>query len=149
NVFKARPANGQTGGAWSGTIFNNTIGVTGVASSGSGAGASGMNVEAQGNGTHTTLVKNNVVRNYGEAGIKMSVVDANTVAPVAVTLNATVIGNLVAEGDPVNAFTGFYAVQGAVPVADANTTLNLKLGGAGAEQNDFTDGDPSESFADV
>ena len=145
NVFKGRPANGQTGGTWSGTIFNNTIGVTGVALSGSGAGASGLNVEAQGNGTHTTLVKNNVVRNYGEAGIKMSVVDANTSAPVAVTLNATVIGNTTAEPDPNNAFAGFFGTQGAVPGADANTTFNLKLGGAGAEQNDFTAGDPFDA----
>lgn len=148
NVFKLRPLNGQTGGTWSGTIFNNTIGVTGVANSGSGAGASALNVDAQGNGTHTTLIKNNVIRNYGEAGIRVNVVDANTVGPVAVTLNATVIGNTTAEPDPGSAFTGFFGIQGAVPGADVNTTLNLKLGGAGAEQNDFTAGDPND-FNDV
>ena len=55
-------------------------------------------------------------------------------------MNATVIGNLSTQPDPVNAFAGFHAVQGAVQAADHTTTLNLKLGGAGAEQNDFADG---------
>jgi Big-like domain-containing protein/Calx-beta domain-containing protein len=142
NVFKLRPANGQTGGTMSGTIFNNTVGVTGVQNSGAADGASGINVEAQGNGVHTTLIKNNVIRNTGEAGIRTNVIDANTVAPVTVTMNATVIGNVVAEPDPVNSFAGFFAVQGAVPGADANTTLNLKLGNAAvaAEKNNFNDG---------
>ncbi|HET6891643.1 MAG TPA: Calx-beta domain-containing protein, partial [Pyrinomonadaceae bacterium] len=142
NVFKGRPANGQTGGTMSGTIFNNTIGVTGVQNSGAADGASGINVEAQGNGVHTTLIKNNVIRNTGEAGIRTNVIDANTIAPVSVTMNATVIGNLVAEPDPVNSFAGFFAVQGAVPGADANTTLNLKLGNAvtASEKNNFNDG---------
>ena len=142
NVFKLRPANGTTGGTFSGTIFNNRVGVTGVQNSGAADGASGINVEAQGNGVHTTLIKNNIVRNTGEAGIRTNVIDANTSAPVAVTMNATVIGNTVAEPDLVNSFAGFYALQGAVPGADANTTLNLKLGNAAvaAEKNSLNDG---------
>ncbi|MGH9905193.1 MAG: hypothetical protein ACRD8U_06355, partial [Pyrinomonadaceae bacterium] len=142
NVFKGRPANGTgAGGTWSGTIFNNTVGVTGVNNSGAADGASGINVDAQGNGTHTVLIKNNVVRNHGEAGIRLNVVDANTTLPNTVTLNATVIGNLVAEPDNPNGFAGFFAVQGAVPVADANTTLNLRLGSAtvAAEKNNLND----------
>ena len=140
NVFKQRPASGQTGGTWSGTIFNNRVGVSGVGDSG-GLG-NGIQVEAQGNGTHTTLIKNNQVFNYNSAGIRLGVVDANTSGPTALTMNATVIGNLSTQPDPVNAFASFHAVQGAVQAADHTTTLNLKLGGAGAEQNDFADGDP-------
>ena len=143
NVFKMRPASGQTGGTWAGTIFNNRIGVTGVGDSG-GLG-NGIQVEAQGNGTHTTLIKNNQVFNWNTAAIKLSIVDANTSGPTALTMNATVIGNTSSQPDPVNAFAGFHAVQGAVNPADATTTLNLKLGGAGAEQNNFLDGDPANS----
>src|SRR4030095_9754069 len=76
------------------------------------------------------------------------VVEANTSAPVQLTLNATVIGNLVAEPNPDTAFTGLLAVQGNFPASDANTALNLKLGGAGAEQNNFTAADPAD-FNDV
>ena len=142
NVFKSRPGNGQgPGGTWSGTIFNNRIGVTGVGDSG-GLG-NGLNVEAQGNGTHTTLIKNNQILNYNTAGIFVGVIDANTVAPTALTMNATVIGNTTSEPDPVNAFAGFHTNQGAVSPADATTTLNLKLGGAGGEQNNFVNGDPT------
>ena len=145
NVSKGRANDGNTGGNWSGTIFNNKVGVTGV---GSSAGFSGINVSARGNGTHTVLMKNNTVRNYDAGGIVLEVVDANTSAPVQLTLNASLIGNLVAEPNPDSAFTGLFAVQGTVPGADANTTLNLKLGGAGAEQNNFTAGDPAD-FNDV
>ena len=93
-------------------------------------------------------MKNNTVRNYDAGGIVLEVVDANTSAPVQLTLNASLIGNLVAEANPDSAFTGLFAVQGTVPGADVNTTLNLKLGGAGAEQNNFTAGDPAD-FNDV
>ena len=145
NVLKGRPSDGNAGGNWSGTIFNNKVGVTGV---GSSAGFTGINVSARGNGTHTVLMKNNTVRNYDGGGIVLEVVDANTSAPAQLTLNASLVGNLVAEPNPVNAFTGLFAVQGSVPGADVNTTLNLKLGGAGAEQNNFTAGDPAD-FNDV
>ena len=145
DVSKGRPTDGATGGTWSGTIFNNTVGVTGA---GSSAGVIGINVTARGNGTHTVLVKNNTVRNYNGGGIVLEVVQANTSAPVQLTLNATVVGNLVTEPNPDTAFTGLLAVQGNVPAADVNTTLNLKLGGAGAEQNNFTAADPTD-FNDV
>ncbi len=145
NVFKGRPGNGAAGGTWSGIIFNNKVGVTGV---GSSAGFVGINVTARGNGTHTVLMKNNTVRNYDASGIVLEVVEANTSAPVQLALNATLIGNLVAEPNPDSAFTGLVAVQGNVPGADVNTTLNLKLGGAGAEQNNFTAADPAD-FNDV
>lgn len=145
NVSKGRPTNGAAGGTWTGTIFNNKVGVTGV---GSSAGSIGINVTARGNGTHTVLIKNNTVRNYDGGGIVLEVVDANTAAPVQLALNATLIGNLVAEPNPVTAFTGLVALQGNVPGADVNTTLNLKLGGAAAEQNNFTTADPAD-FNDV
>ena len=96
----------------------------------------------------TVLMKNNTVRNYDASGIALEVVEANTAAPVQLVLNATLIGNLVAEPNPDSAFTGLVTVQGNVPGADVNTTLNLKLGGAGAEQNNFTAADPAD-FNDV
>lgn len=145
NVSKGRPTDGAAGGTWSGTIFNNTVGVTGI---GGSAGFIGINVTARGNGTHTVLMKNNTVRNYNAGGIVLEVVEANTSAPAQLVLNATVIGNLVAEPNPDSAFTGLLAVQGNVPAADVNTTLNLKLGGAGVEQNNFTTADPAD-FNDV
>ena len=67
----------------------------------SSAGFTGINVSARGNGTHTVLMKNNTVRNYDAGGIVLEVVDANTSAPVQLTLNASLIGNLVAELIPI------------------------------------------------
>jgi hypothetical protein len=123
----------------SGTIFNNTFGTAGVAGSGSGVASSSLFVDTQGSGTHTTLIKNNFIRRYDEAGIRVSTVDGSAV------VNATVIGNTTTEpGD--FGFAGLYAEAGATG-ADTNK-LNIKVGGAGAEQNDFTAGDPFD-FTDV
>jgi hypothetical protein len=134
-VFKAT---GSTG-SMSGTIFNNTVGTTGVAGSGSGVASSSIVVDTQGSGTHTVLIKNNVVRRYDEAAIKVTSEDGSS------TVNATVIGNTAKEpGD--FGFAGLYAEVGATGT-DTNK-INMKIGGAGAEQNDFTGSDPFD-FNDV
>jgi uncharacterized repeat protein (TIGR01451 family) len=135
NIFKGSGSTGST----SGTIFNNTFGTTGVAGSGSGVASSSIVVDSQGSGSATTLIKNNVVRQYDEAGIKVTAYDGS------VTVNATVVGNKTTEpGD--FGFTGLYAETGAV--GSDTGKINMKLGGAGAERNDFTAGDPFD-FNDV
>ena len=90
-------------GAYSGTIASNTIGVAGVANSGSAQG-SGINVTTQGGGTHTVALTGNQVRGYNNFGIFL-----NTGAAAlggSGTLNATVTGNTVSEpgtsGFPMN-----------------------------------------------
>lgn len=125
-------------GSMSGTVFNNTIGDSGVTDSGS-AEASGINIDAAGSGTHTSLIKNNNILQYNLAGITAFNNNGSS------TLNLTVIGNTTTEPGAFS-FAGFYAESGAL-AADAND-FNLKLGGAGSEQNNFVDGDQFD-FNDV
>jgi uncharacterized repeat protein (TIGR01451 family) len=144
NVFKAHNDPGTNAGSFTGTIFNNTLGIAGQANSGSGAGANGLEIDMQGTGTHTVLVKNNVIRRYDTAGISISTVDnLNSAA----TLNATVIGNTTTEPDG-DAFTGVFVTAGADPSTDSNSVTNLKLGGGPGERNDFSQGDPND-FNDI
>jgi uncharacterized repeat protein (TIGR01451 family) len=144
NVFKGHNAAGTPAGNFTGTIFNNTIGNTGVANSGSGVAASALNVDQQGTGTHTVLIKNNVIRRYDEAGIRLDNVDnLNQLS----TLNATVIGNTTTEAD-VDGFAGIWVNGGADPGTDSNSVTNLKLGGGAGERNDFSQGDPND-FNDI
>ena len=133
NVFKG---SGSTGN-FSGTIIGNTIGVSGVARSGSGPAASALNLDSQGTGISTVLIQGNTVFHYDEAGIRLNNVDGSS------TLNAVVVGNTVAEPDP-GAFAGLFVVAGADPTTDAGQVTNLQLGGGGANQNDFSAGDPND-----
>jgi uncharacterized repeat protein (TIGR01451 family) len=129
---------GTGSGSMSGTVFNNSIGVSGVDDSGS-TQASGIEVDSTGSGTHTALIKNNTIREYNLAGISAFANQGSS------TLNLTVIGNTTTDpGDfPI---AGFYAESGAV--GTDTDVFNLKLGGAGAEQNNFVNGDPL-NFNDV
>ncbi|HST51887.1 MAG TPA: Ig-like domain-containing protein [Pyrinomonadaceae bacterium] len=144
NVFKAHNTLGTNPGNFTGTIFDNAIGIGGQVGSGAGSGSSALSVDQQGTGTGTVLIKNNVIRRYGEAGIRLDNVDdlgSNT------TLNATVIGNTVTEPDDV-AFAGVFVNAGADPSTDSNSITNLKLGGGPGERNDFSQGDPFD-FNDI
>jgi hypothetical protein len=145
NIFKGRQPAGQPAANFAGTIFNNTVGISGQSQSGGGFGssASAVNVDQQGTGTGTVLIKNNVIRQYTEAGIRLNNVD--NLGGVS-TLNATVIGNTVTEPDPSVAFAGIYVVAGASSATDSSGITNLKLGGAGAESNDLSQGDPNDFF---
>lgn len=87
NVFK-----GTGGGSFSGTISNNTIGVTGVVGSGS-AQASGIQINSSGTGTHTTRIENNTILRYNENGIYVRANDGNS------AINASILNNLVAQPD--------------------------------------------------
>jgi hypothetical protein len=137
-IFKGHNTSGTPGGNFTGTIFNNTIGLTGQSHSGGGAAASALSIDQQGIGTGTVLVKNNVIRRNGEAGIRINNVD--NLGQLS-TLNATVIGNTVTEPDA-DAFAGVYVVGGADPATDSANVTNLKLGNASvaAEKNNLNDG---------
>ncbi len=125
-----------TGGTanWSGTIDANFIGVQGVAGSGSEQ-AHGINVEAQGAGTHTTAITDNVIKEFGDRGIQLFATDGSA------TLNATVDGNNIR--DPHGSFPeeAIYAQAGAVStdtcVLCADITNNDFVGASGSLNDDF------------
>lgn len=127
-------AKSTAGGNFSGTVFNNTIGATGIQNSGAGTAGAGIQILSNGTGTHTALVKNNVIRNYGESGIRVVGNNGNS------TTNVTIIGNITTEPHPTFGFAGLFVDAGAFG-SDSNI-FNVKVGGSGAEQNDFTAGDP-------
>ncbi|HEV2706673.1 MAG TPA: Ig-like domain-containing protein, partial [Pyrinomonadaceae bacterium] len=127
-------AKSTAGGNFSGTVFNNTVGKPGVQSSGAGLAGSGINFISNGVGTHTALIKNNAIRNYGESGIRATGNNGSS------TANLTIVGNVTTEPHPTFGFAGLFVDVGAF--ASDTTTFNVKVGGAGAEQNDFTLGTP-------
>ncbi len=121
NVFK-----GTGGGNFSGTISNNTIGVSGVTNSGS-AQASGLQVTSSGTGNHTTRIEHNTIYRYNENGIYVRANDG------ASTLNATILNNTIAQPD-VFGLNGLQVNLGAA-AADANFACldirNNTLAGSG------------------
>ena len=97
-------------GVFRGTIDGNTIGVSGVANSGSSAG-SGIFMTMVGGGSHTTAVTNNVIRQYFNHGIFMQAGNASTGGNG--TLNATVTGNTISQpGSGLFAQNGFQLNSG-------------------------------------
>lgn len=106
NVFK-----GTGGGSLSGVLSNNTVGVSGLANSGSSQ-ASGIQVTSSGTGTHTARIENNRVYRYNENGIYVRANDGNS------TINATLLGNTVAQ-----------------PEAFAINGLQLNIGGLAGDAN--------------
>jgi uncharacterized repeat protein (TIGR01451 family) len=113
-----------TGGSanWNGTIDNNDIGVSSVAGSGSEQ-AHGINVEAQGSGTHTTAITNNTIFQFGDRGIQLLAVDGNG------TLNATVTGNTIAEPFGVFPQEAIYVQAGASSTLPDSHTLCADITG--------------------
>lgn len=119
-------------GTAQGTIFNNRFGTDGVVNS-SSSEASGIDVDARGAGTHTVLIKNNIVNNWGANGaIQLFNNQGSSV------MNATVIGNTSNNPDA-EGLAGLYAEVGAL-AGDTNV-MNIKVGGSGAEENNFVEGD--------
>jgi uncharacterized repeat protein (TIGR01451 family) len=125
-----------TGGSadWDGIIDNNDIGVSGVADSGSEQ-AHGINVEAQGAGSHTTAVTNNDIFQFFDRGIALFAIDG------AGSMDATVTGNTLAE--PADDFTqqAIYAQAGATSgdthLLCADITGNTFAGAGGMFSDDF------------
>ncbi len=126
-------------GSWSGTIANNTVGVTGVSGSGS-ANGSGIFVLAGGTGTYTASITGNQVRQYGDHGIFAQADGAGVVGNAA--MNLTVTGNTVTEpaagGGP--ATNGFHLFGGTTPGDTSQVCVELSgntLAGSGESGTDF------------
>ena len=111
--------------------------MTGIAGSGSATG-NGLFFSFAGGGTITLAVTNNQIRRYnGNAAIFAD----NTGGTYDV--NLTLTGNLTAEGGA-GAFAGLALAAGSPSSAD-DIDVCAKIGGAGAERNDFSDGDPANA----
>ncbi len=118
NVFK-----GNGAGTFTGTLDGNTIGVNGVALSGSSE-ASAIRVISSGTGAHTATITNNTLQQYNEAGLYFLAVDGNA------GLKVTATGNTIRQPGTF-AFGGVFADIGALPtdthvacLALQNNTLN-------------------------
>jgi hypothetical protein len=119
------------GGSFSGSITNNSIGVAGVANSGSSEG-SGIFMLTDGTGTYTATVTGNTVRQYGNFGIFMQTGGSGVVG--SGTMKATVTGNTVSNpGTLVFAKNGIQLNAGTTP--GDTYQVCLTLGGAGALRN--------------
>jgi hypothetical protein len=127
SLFKA-----SSGTNLSGVIRSNTIGVSGVADSGSKSG-NGIFLSSSGSGTISLTIDNNNIRGYsGNAGIYLD----NTDGIYALNLNVT--GNTTAEPGPA-AFAGLALAAGAPSTTDAIPVC------ANITGNNFSAGDPSNS----
>jgi VCBS repeat-containing protein len=130
---------GTTGlaGTFDGFVRNNVIGASGVALSCS-TQANGVYIDARGNGTHTSQVSNNVIRQCFDRGILSEAGDGDSV------LNLTVTGNTIDQ--QVGALTR-EAIQTNYGITSMNVFGNvdtnvvcLQLGGAGVLANTFSHG---------
>jgi hypothetical protein len=119
-------------GSFTGTISNNTIGVGGVANSGSSQG-SGISVISVGGGSHSTHITGNQIRQYNNSGILLQIGDASQGGNG--TLNATVTGNVIAQPGTF-ASNGVFLNVGTLS-GDAHQAC-FTLGGAGALANSIT-----------
>jgi hypothetical protein len=128
---------GSGTGSFSGTISNNVIGDPAVNSSGS-LNASGIDVEAHGSGgSHTTLISNNLVRQFHNDGILVLAGEGSA------TLNATVTGNTVTNPDnTIASFHGMHFNIGTLPTDNMLACLHVasnSLTTAGNEANGGVD----------
>ncbi len=99
---------------FSGSIENNVIGDPAIAGSGSSE-AFGIIVGARGaGGSHTTLINNNLVREYFDRGIVLEAGEGSA------ALNATVTNNTVSDfADAINSLHGIHSDNG-ILVGDTN-----------------------------
>ena len=112
---------GSGTGTFSGQITNNVIGNPAVTGSGSEQ-AQGIHVSARGaGGSHTSLINNNMVRQYFDRGI---VVEAGEGAP---TLNVTVTNNTVSNfADATNSLHGIHFDFGILAGDNAQITIDVR-----------------------
>ena len=124
-------------GAFIGKVRNNVIGTSGVLLSCS-TQAAGIYIDARGNGTHTSAVTDNTIRQCLDRGMLSEAGDGDSV------LNLTVTGNTVAElVDPLarEAFATNYGITSSNVFSNIDSnTVCLQLGGAGALANNLTHG---------
>jgi hypothetical protein len=138
-------------GTATGSITNNTIGVSGVANSGSVQGI-GIDVETIGGGSHTTTITGNNIRQWNNfAGIYLStgnntvanggqgrltaVVQGNTIAEPG----TTAVGSLAANGIHVNSGTN----------ASDNAIMCLTIGGGTAALQNTVNGTGTNGGTDI
>lgn len=125
---------GAGNGTLAGTISGNTIGVAGLANSGSAQG-SGISLTSVGGGSHTVAVTGNQVRQYNNHGILLQIGDASVGGNG--TLNAAVTGNVVTQpGTAPTAKNGIHLNAGLI--TGDNPTVCVDVGGAGALANSIT-----------
>jgi uncharacterized repeat protein (TIGR01451 family) len=111
-----------------GTISGNHLGKTGVTGSGCASGCAGIGILPGLQGTYTTTITNNDIRQTNSIGINI----ANTIAAGATfTLNLHIKGNTLAEPDT----TGSPAFQRAIAIlpgnsGGANVTVCAEIGGS-------------------
>ncbi len=97
---------GSGTGTFSGTIENNVIGDPAVTGSGS-TEAFGIIVGSRGSGAHTTLINNNLIRQYFDRGIVLEAGEGSA------ALNATVTNNSISNfADAVNSLHGIHSDNG-------------------------------------
>jgi hypothetical protein len=120
-----------------GTIQNNIIGTSGVALSCSSQ-ANGVYVDARGNGTHTSAVTSNVIRQCFDRGILSEAGDGNGVLNLTVQANTIdqQVGSATREAIQTNHGLTSTNVFG-IPDSPA---VCLQLGGPGALANVFSHG---------
>jgi hypothetical protein len=127
----------SAGTTMSGTLDNNTIGASGAAGSGSMTG-NGIFLSFAGGGAIKLAITNNNIRQYnGNAAIFAD----NTGGTYAADF--TITGNTAAEPG-IGAFAGLALAAGA-PLSADNIDVCAKIGGLGAERNDFSAGDPANA----
>jgi len=125
-------AKGTGTGNFSGTVSNNTIGVIGLANSGSAQG-SGIFINTVGGGSQTTHITGNQIRQYNNNGIQLQIGDASQGGNGS--LNATVTGNTIAQPGTFASNAVFLNVG--VLTGDAHQVC-FSFGGAGAVANSIT-----------
>lgn len=133
--------------SFSGRIENNWIGNPAVTGSGS-LNAGGIQVEAHGKGSHTTLINNNKVRQFHNAGIELigGESEAN-VNSTELLFDATITNNTVSNPDNLSGASGhgIHINMGTLPndkltacMDVQNKTPNGTLAGAGEDGDNGT-----------
>jgi hypothetical protein len=116
----------------SGTIANNTIGVSGVANSGSAQG-SGIVVGIQGGGSHSATITNNTIFQFTNFGILVQ--GGNTVAGGGQgRMTAVIKSNVVSQPTSTGFPTSGLRITAGTNVGD-NTKFCLTLGGTTTDRN--------------
>ena len=118
-----------------GRILNNQVGLAGVAGSGSIAG---IEVEARGQGSHTTAITGNVLRRYSQGGIEAIAGEDGTADNGTVSFDVNVNNNTVTEPEGTKVSAGFRG-EVADPASKVTFCLDLKENALAGSANFGTD----------
>jgi VCBS repeat-containing protein len=133
---------GSGTGSFSGTIQNNWIGNPAVTGSGS-LNAAGIQVEAHGSGSHTTLIDGNHVRQFHNSGIELIGGEAANANSSDLKFDATITNNIVSNPDNISGASGhgIHINMGTLPTDKLTATLKIEtntLTGAGEDGDNGT-----------